>query len=383
MDNLDRCSNCILPRSAQFIEFDENGCCSICNHSTNSDLSLDEKKELEAQLEAKIKQCKKDGEGKPYDCLVGVSGGRDSAYLLYLLVTKHKLRCLAAYYKTPFTPDVVDQNVKMLVKKLNVPLIEVKLPLERHRKFAKDMIELWLKKPNPVIANLACAPCKELNREILKIAHKNGIRHIIYGGNKFEVFQGGAAQFRDDSAKLKSSPNNLWRQIKKMFLIAQRGAKLLFENPELIKHFVISFKSSILYITPDTPYLRLRYPNIDTMQYYHYTEYDEKAVIKFLKDIGWKIPKNCNSTWRADCSFNELKNFMFKKTSNMTYIDSYLSNMVRSNLISREEALKRAKKEGAISMDRLQEVCDILDIPIEKFFPKTKNEQKFERSNGV
>ena len=376
MDDLGRCTNCILPNSAEFIEFDENGCCSICSHAIDNDLSSNEKKALEAKLEAKIEQFKKDGKGKPYDCLVGVSGGRDSAYLLYLLVTKHKLRCLAAYYKTPFTPDVVDENVKMLVKKLDVPLIKVKIPLEKHRKFAKEMIELWLKKQKPIIANLACAPCKELNHEILKIAHEHGINHIIYGGNKFEVFQGGAAQFRDDSAKLKSSPNTLWRQTKKMFLIAQRGAKLLFETPELIKHFVMSFKSSILYITPDTPYLRLRYPNIDTMQYYHYTQYDEKAVIKFLDDIGWKIPQNCNSTWRADCSFNELKNFMFKETSNMTYIDSYLSNMVRSGLISREEAIKRAEKEGAISIERLQEVCDILNIPIQEFFPKAADKAK-------
>ncbi len=376
MNCSDRCINCILPKSAEFVKFDENGCCSICNHSTENDLSSDEKKVLENKLKAKIEQFKKEGREKSYDCLVGVSGGRDSAYLLYLLVTKHKLRCLGAYYKTPFTPKTVDDNVKMLVKKLNVPLIEIKIPLEKHRKFAKEMIKLWLKKPKPIIANLACAPCKELNHEILKIAHKYGIKHIIYGGNKFEVFQGGAAQFRNDSAKLKNTPNSLWRQTKKMFLIAQRGAKLLFETPQLIKYFVVSFKSSILYITPDTPYLRLRYPNIDTMQYYHYTQYDENAVIGFLNDIGWKIPQNCNSTWRADCSFNELKNFMFKKTSNMTYIDSYLSNMVRSGLISREEALKRAEKEGAISFDRLKEVCNILDIPIKEFFPKVPDKHK-------
>lgn len=100
---------------------------------------------------------------------------------------------------------------------------------------------------------------------------------------------------------------------------------------------------------------------------YYIADYDEKAVIKFLSEIGWKIPDNCNSTWRADCSFNEIKNYIFKKTTGMTLTDSFLSNSIRAGLLTREEALKRAKVEGKISQDRINEVCNILEISNKAF----------------
>ena len=49
----------------------------------------------------------------------------------------------------------------------------------------------------------------------------------------------------------------------------------------------------------------------------------------------------------------------------MTYMDAYMSNMVRAGTLSREEALRRIKIEGTISAERLSEVCEILELPNE------------------
>src|SRR5215208_259379 len=80
------CTNCIMDTSDKKIQFDEKGVCNYCNsyreQRKNGFISEDDKKE---ELEKLITRIKKDGEGKEYDCISGVSGGVDSTYLTYTL----------------------------------------------------------------------------------------------------------------------------------------------------------------------------------------------------------------------------------------------------------------------------------------------------------
>ena len=365
MNNKEICLNCVIPQAAHSIAFDEKGYCELCNNNLNEKLT-DGNEEI---LKNRIDEIKLKGKNRPYDCLVGLSGGRDSSYLLHLLVTKHKLRCLAAYHRTPYTPDIIDKNVRMLTKKLNTPLVEMDISKEKHKEFAKKMMTLWIETKDKIFANLACAPCKQHNYDVYKIAEENNINCIIFGGNKLESFQLGLGQSKKLKVK-KSKEITSWEKFNQMILVAKRGISILFKHPKLIFDFPVLFKASILYLNNRTTYLRLRYSDIDMLDYYYLAEYDEKAVIKFLSDVGWEIPSNCNSTWRADCSFNEIKNYVFKKNTGMTYTDAFLSNSVRHGVLTRDEALERAKVEGKISQDRIKEVCGILKIPADSFLDK-------------
>ena len=75
------CTRCIMDTTDPNITFDEKGECSHCKKfdaiSERLILSTEEKKKQLAQIVEKIKR---DGEGKPYDCVIGVSGGVDSTY---------------------------------------------------------------------------------------------------------------------------------------------------------------------------------------------------------------------------------------------------------------------------------------------------------------
>ncbi len=360
------CISCVLPKSVPSIKFDERGCCALCQKTIEDKQVQQEAASPKEGLSDDINRIKERGKGRSYDCLVGVSGGKDSSYLLHLLVDKHKLRCLAAYHRTPFTPDVIDSNLRRLVKKLNVPLVEMNISKESHRKSARELLLLWLKKPNPIYANLACAPCKQHNHEVYKIAKANNIEYLIFGGNSFETFQLGAGQFRNEAANV-TKPATVWRQTQRMFMVLKRGINILIRTPALLRYFPMGFKAAVLFLNNETPYLRLRYPGIKTMSYYFHAGYDEKAVDSYLSEVGWKLPAGCHSSWRADCAFNEIKNYMFKRTSGMTYMDAYLSNMVRAGVLSRDEALKRIEVEGTISQQRIKEVCEILEISSARF----------------
>ena len=166
-----RCNKCILPNSCELIPFEADGTCVLCKAAESMNTMGKVKSYNEQELLDHIERIRQQGKGKPYDCVVGASGGRDSTYLLYLLTQKHHLRCLAVYYRSPFTSDVVDRNIRRIAKNLGADFEEIQLSQDYHRRIAREMILLWRKKKHRLIINLACAPCKLLNREIYKITH--------------------------------------------------------------------------------------------------------------------------------------------------------------------------------------------------------------------
>jgi hypothetical protein len=371
----ERCTSCILPRSAKHVRFNSLGLCQLCSSRESPPHSV---RNGSYQLKAQdAKRCEeveqitriKEGAGRLFDCIVGISGGRDSSYLLYLLVRKHNLRCLAAYYRTPFTSEVIDENVKRLVNVLNVPLLNIDISHEFHRRIAREMVILWTKKPNPVLTNLACAPCKLVNRELFKIARTKRIRSIIYGTNIFEdvniaPWQPQPADALGRKARRRYS---LIANVLKTFSIVRSGIGLLMTHPELCRHGFIGFQSSFLYMNPHTLFLRLYYPHIDITEYFYHAEWNESHCAKVLKELGWRLPPICNTYWKVDCSFSEIKNYMLYETRGVTYIDAFFSNMVRAGFLSRDEALQRIEVEGRISWERIAEACRALELP-EDFF---------------
>lgn len=353
---MDRCTSCIMPRSTHSIRFDGDTC-NLCSANKRKITTQVAPNDLDYQIE----QIRGDGQGRSFDCLVGVSGGRDSAYLLYQLVKRHDLRCLAAYHRTPFTPDVIDANVRRLAEKLNVPLVEMDISREYHRKIARNVILLWLKNPLPVIANLACAPCKQHSQKILQIAEKHNIRYVVMGGNKYEAFQLSSGYHDDMAANISSIA-----RIKQLLMLLKKGGLALTKSIELWRFLAVGIRS-VLYVSPDSPYLRFRYAGVITFNYFYHTGWNEMECEGALSELGWELPPNCSSSWRADCVFTEVKNYMFKKMTGVTYMDAFFSTLVREGVLSRNEALQRLKIEGKPSLERLAEACNIMELPTDVF----------------
>eukprot|EP01136_Pigoraptor_vietnamica_P014292 Opistho-1_new@56311 len=93
------CSRCIYDERVPNIVFDEQGVCNYCK--TMDQLQEEYKTGTEEGINAFMKiveQIKKDGEGKQYDCVIGVSGGTDSSYMVHMAVKEWGLRPLAVHY---------------------------------------------------------------------------------------------------------------------------------------------------------------------------------------------------------------------------------------------------------------------------------------------
>lgn len=357
----DRCIHCVLPRSLRTITFSEQGVCSLCSVAKQSTEKSRKTEESEEKLNEIIEGIRARGQGRDFDCLIGLSGGRDSSYLLYLLTQKHKLRTLAAYYRTPFTHDVIDNNVRRIVKQLDVKMVEINIPWRLHLKVAKKYFLLWQKKPLSELANLTCVVCKLVNREVFRIARAYDIKSIVCGGNRYEELQILPA-FRDED--LTSEAHSFWNQSRKMLKTFKKGISLLSKCLPVIRYLPISVKVSLLYITLHTPYLRLRYSDIYCVDYFFHTEWSEADCLKTVQSkLGWELPPGCVVSWKADCDFADIKNYMFYETTGATYTEAMLSNLIRDGQITREEALKQLGSGLGISWIKIERALDKMGLP--------------------
>ena len=119
-----QCIRCVMDTSDPDIAFDINGICNHCrkieyafNRSIYG-LPIDHKKKFLTQIVAKIKKA---GECKKYDCLIGVSGGVDSAYLACHAV-ELGLRPLALHLDNGWDSEIAVRNIELILKRLEVEL---------------------------------------------------------------------------------------------------------------------------------------------------------------------------------------------------------------------------------------------------------------------
>ncbi|MBN1588194.1 MAG: hypothetical protein JW888_01630 [Pirellulales bacterium] len=316
-------------------------------------------------LDDRVSRIKADGKGKPWDCVVGVSGGRDSSYLLRELTRKHNLRCLAVYYRTPFTGQVAHENVLRMVERLNTDLEIMNLSAKFHQELARYMVILWAKKRQWMFANLACAQCKLLNGEIFRVARKHDVKWILYGSNAIESFQGATwrRSSASDSQGAADRHFSFLAQMRRMMAVVRKGTELLVLCPGLWRHWSVMFQASILYLTPNTPYIKLRYPGVNVLHYFYYAGWKEEECERTLKELGWQLPFGSGTTWRADCTFAAFKDYMLQETAGMTYMDSMLSNMIRAGMLTRDEAMKRLEDEQEVFPAKIRAALDVLDLP--------------------
>lgn len=117
------CNNCVMDTTDSLIIFDDKGICDHCNNYYMNILPNWHPDERGArELEKIVETIKRDGKNKKYDCLIGVSGGLDSSYLIYYAKEKLGLRPLAFLVDTGWNLDIANENIDRLIKGLDVDL---------------------------------------------------------------------------------------------------------------------------------------------------------------------------------------------------------------------------------------------------------------------
>jgi N-acetyl sugar amidotransferase len=170
------CTRCVMDTTATGITFDAQGVCNYCTDFVNRlEANRASVADPQARRDEFIARIKADGEGKEYDCIVGISGGVDSSYVLYLAV-KHGLRPLAVHLDNGWNSELAAHNIASLVNSLGVDLYTHVIDWEENRDmqlslFKANVVDIELLTDNALIT---------LNYQQ---AAKYGIKYILSGSN--------------------------------------------------------------------------------------------------------------------------------------------------------------------------------------------------------
>lgn len=117
------CTNCAMDTSDSKITFDANGVCEYCiNYYNNIVPNWHTDERGQQELATIVDRIRKEGEGKPFDCLIGLSGGVNSSYLVHLAKVKLGLRPLLFHVDAGWNSQLAVNNIECLVDELDLDL---------------------------------------------------------------------------------------------------------------------------------------------------------------------------------------------------------------------------------------------------------------------
>ena len=171
------CKNCVMDTSDEDITFDEHGICMRCNEYKERILpEWNHGKGHEKELEDLIRDIKQSGEGKPYDCILGWSGGLDSSYMLHLAVKEWGLRPFVFHIDAGWDLPVTTENIKKMTEKLGIELHVETMDWDEMR----EMQLAWFRTG---LESLDAPQDHAFIALVDKFSQKLGVKYILNGWN--------------------------------------------------------------------------------------------------------------------------------------------------------------------------------------------------------
>lgn len=340
------CTNCVMDTTDSKIVFDDKGICDYCNSyytqilpNWNPDINN------ERELEKIALEIKKAGEGKEYDCILGLSGGTDSSYLAYIAKEKMGLRPLIYTVDTGWNLNVAVENIEKLVKALDLDMYTEVVNW-------KEMKDLQLAFFKSQVAYQDLPQDHVIFAGLYNYAVKNGIKYVLTGSN---------------NATECVRPPIEWVHLNDLKLIKDIHKK--YGKTELKTMPMCGmFKYRIYY-----QYFKgmKRVAPLDMIHY------DKDAAEKELKEkFGWEKYENKhyeNIFTRFYEGYYLPNKFGYDKRK------SYFSNTILTGQMTREEALEKLK-EYPYSEDMMKEdmeyIAKKLGISTEEFKTIINGENK-------
>jgi glutamine---fructose-6-phosphate transaminase (isomerizing) len=349
-ENLQKCTNCILPETYPFISFDSKGICNFCNNY--------KKQEFKGEEELlKVLDKFRSNNNHP-DCLVGLSGGRDSSYGLHLLKEKFKMNPVAYTYDWGLTTDTSRINQSKICGKLGIEHIIRSANISKKRSYVRENIMAWLKKPHLGMLPIIQAGDKgfiDYGRILSKELDLKLVIHFTgYQLEQREFFLGfaGVSQLLKNNQRMVS-----YSTFNKLKMFSFYSSQFLF-NPHYINSALLDNFNGFL-----ASFVRKE----NFMHFYNYINWDEEEIKKVLKEVyDWESDISYGKNqWRMGDGQTAFNNFIYYTVAGFSEYDNFRSNQIREGIISREEAVKLAAEDNKFKYNTLKNFSEIIGFNLE------------------
>jgi len=320
-----RCTRCLMDTTAPGISFDVAGECSFCAVHDRMDRAFPLGEVGRQTVRLLAAEMRRAGRGRRYDCVVGLSGGRDSTYTLWYCVAQLGLRPLAVHFNDGFGNPVAGENMVRTCQHLGVELRTVTSDWRE----SKDLKIAFLKASVPDMeegTDLGIATA------LYGVAAQEGVRHLVIGQS-----------FRTEGVAPLS-----WNYLDGKYLRAvhrQFGTVPLRPWRPTDPGFNLGIKEMLYYT------LVRRIKTVTLLYHLDYvrTEVDEVLV----RELAWKSP----GAHYSDDLYQSLIYYLNRVKFNIDRRLFNYSALVRTGQMSREFALDRISRPNSIEDEKVIALC--------------------------
>lgn len=345
---LRRCSRCVLPETMPYIRFDEDGVCNYCRHY--------KKLEFYGQgaLERILAPLRRN-DGRP-DCLVGVSGGRDSCHALHFIKTVLKANPVAYTYDWGMVTDLARRNISRVCGQLGIEHILVSADIEQKRGFIRKNVAAWLKRPNLGMIPLFMAGDKQYFYHANRLKKQLNVPVIILGENMLE-----RTDFKSGFSGIQ--PRRVDED--RAYTLSQ------IDRAKIAAFYLGQFLRNPAYLNAsmaDTVFAYACYYWIrrDYLNLYRFIEWDEDEVQQTLiREYEWETADDTTSTWRIGDGTAPFYNYIYLTVAGFCEFDTFRSNQIREGRLTREEALSRLAVENRPRWKSIRWYCESIGVDFE------------------
>lgn len=333
------CTRCVMDTSDLMITFNEEG---ICNHCENFITTRSKYNYLGAesdqQLDQIIADIKISGQGKEYDCVIGVSGGVDSSYVAYL-AKERGLRILAVHLDNGWNSEEANNNIKNICRKLEIDYVAHVLDWHEFKQIQLAFLKASVPEADTP-TDLAIIGA------LHQVASKYKVKYIISGGNF--ATEGILPPSWHYNAKDTRYFNHI---VKKMNRFSYSKFPIFGYKQEMYYKLVKGMK--IIY-------------------YLNYVPYDKDKVIPFLEEkLEWKYygGKHYESVYTGF-----IQSYYLNRKFQIDYRRALYATQICTGDIDRETAIEKLKapsfsvekvrkekmyiaKKLGISLDEFEALC--------------------------
>ena len=358
-----QCQRCIMDTSDEDITFDENGICRHCqSFDEEKEYRLFSKEEGQKALDKLVASIKSAGNGKDYDCIVGVSGGVDSTYVAYL-AKKLGLRPLAIHFDNGWNSELAVSNIEKVLKKLDIDLYTYVIHWEEFRSLQLS----FLKNSTP---DGEIPTDHAINALLFQEANKRGIKYIINGMNFRTEQQSNLNKWAYGHAD--------WKYIRSVHRIF--GGKRLKHYP----HY--SLLSTFWY---------LMVKRIKLVSILNYIEFNKAEAMELLQnELDWVYYGGKHYESVYTCFYQA---YILPRKFNVDKRLIHYSSLIRCGQMTREDALEQMKaplydpqlekEDKAFVMKKLkldeQQFDEIMAAPTKYYYEYPNNANKVKKLKSI
>jgi hypothetical protein len=336
---MNRCTRCILPETVPGLSLDDEGVCNFCRDYRKIEY------EGEGPLLAAFDRARRRAaeRGCEYDCIVPLSGGRDSSFMIHFAAS-HDLRTLAVNYDNEFATPHSVENMHAVCAATGATLKRFRSRGDLGRKIVAASVRNALPCGVNTVVGSMCGACNYGFRSVVyDTARRLRIPLILWGDSRIEETTHMTRYARRPAPPL---PRRLLGKLRPQNLKARwYQARLSREFPSgngLLDD---------LKLAPPA----LNDDGIEEISPFFYIPWDRRALKDtILNELGWRIPDHVKSTWRTDCRLEPLVTYCFHAIFGCAKNAFGYHNMINEGQMTRDEALAREEGTSGVFTDELE-----------------------------